>query len=139
MELWTKLLADPSRAQDSARRAEDEGWDGATFTDSQNYLGEVYVVLTAAALATTTLRLATGVTNPLTRHPSVTAAAAAALASGDGEARRLNAASSVVASPSSSTSIVEVSSLNSRLHAPRPVTDFSVRTRSSGSVSRCLR
>ena len=35
--------------------------------------------------------------------------------------------------------MAELSSLNSRLHAPRPVTDFSDRIRSSGSVRRCGR
>ena len=47
--------------------------------------------------------------------------------------------SSVVGSPSRSTSIADTSSSNSRSHALRPVTDFSVSTTSSGSVSRCGR
>ena len=39
----------------------------------------------------------------------------------------------------SSTSIAEVSSSNSRVHAPAPVSDFSERIFSSGSESRCSR
>jgi hypothetical protein len=58
----------------------------------------------------------------------VIAAAAAARASADGDRRRLRPASSVVVSPSRTTSIVEVSSWNSRDHASAPLTDFSVRS-----------
>ena len=60
-----------------ARRAEDEGWDGIGFVDSQNLAADPFVELALAAQATTTLRLATAVTNPLTRHPAAMAAAAA--------------------------------------------------------------
>jgi hypothetical protein len=72
----------------------------------------------------------------------VMAAAEAARTSGSGDAMRLSAASSVAGWPSSSTSMAEVCSLNSRLHAARPLTDFSERIFSSGSESRngrCLR
>jgi 5,10-methylenetetrahydromethanopterin reductase len=47
------------------------------MVDSQNLAGDPYVALALAARATSTLRLATGVTNPVTRHPAVTAAAIA--------------------------------------------------------------
>jgi 5,10-methylenetetrahydromethanopterin reductase len=47
-------------------------------------MAEVYVCLTAIALQTRTLRLGPGVTNPITRHPAVTAAACAALQSVSG-------------------------------------------------------
>jgi len=58
-----------------ARRAEDEGWDGIGLGDSQNLAADVYAELTLAATATSRLGLSTAVTNPLTRHPAVTAAA----------------------------------------------------------------
>ncbi len=49
------------------------------LVDSQNLAGDTYVALTACALATSTLKLATGVTNPFTRHPAATAAAIASV------------------------------------------------------------
>ncbi|MDQ3876094.1 MAG: LLM class flavin-dependent oxidoreductase [Actinomycetota bacterium] len=62
-----------------AAEAEAEGWDGILLADSQNLQAEVFVELALAARATDRLRLGTGVTNPLTRHPAVTASAAATL------------------------------------------------------------
>jgi 5,10-methylenetetrahydromethanopterin reductase len=47
--------------------------------DSQNLAGDPYVGLALAAGASERLRLGTGVTNPATRHPVATAAAAASL------------------------------------------------------------
>jgi 5,10-methylenetetrahydromethanopterin reductase len=47
--------------------------------DAQSSDGDCYVSLAAAAMATTTLKLGTGVTNPVTRHPAVTASAIASL------------------------------------------------------------
>ena len=47
--------------------------------DSQLAMKDVYVGLALAALHTRTALLGTGVTNPLTRHPTVTAAAIAAI------------------------------------------------------------
>jgi 5,10-methylenetetrahydromethanopterin reductase len=58
---------------------EAAGYDGLLLVDSQNLAGDTYVALTAAALATSTLQLATGVTNPLTRHPASTASAIASV------------------------------------------------------------
>ena len=58
----------------AARQAEAEGWSGATLGDSQNMSGDTYVALGTAVAATSTIQLATGVTNPCTRHPAVTAA-----------------------------------------------------------------
>lgn len=62
-----------------AQRAEELGYDGITFVDSQNRASDCYVALTVAAHATTTLKLGTGVTNSYTRHPAVTASAIAAI------------------------------------------------------------
>ena len=58
---------------------EAAGYDGLLLVDSQNLAGDTYVALTAAALATSTIKLATGVTNPFTRHPAATASAIASV------------------------------------------------------------
>ena len=62
-----------------ARLYEEAGFDGLLFFDTQNLAPEVYVSLTAAANVTRTLKLGTGVTNPMTRHAAVTASAMATL------------------------------------------------------------
>ena len=49
------------------------------LADSENLVGDPYVELTLASRATERLRLGPAVTNPLTRHPAVTAAAIAPL------------------------------------------------------------
>lgn len=59
--------------------AEDNGFDGILFADTQNLAGDVYSELALVAKATSKLKLGTGVTNPVTRHPSVTATAIATL------------------------------------------------------------
>ena len=58
-------------------RAERQGFDGITFTDSQNLVGAPYVAVALAANATERLRFATGVTNAYTRHPAALANVAA--------------------------------------------------------------
>jgi 5,10-methylenetetrahydromethanopterin reductase len=60
-----------------AQRAESIGWDGVTFTDSQNLVGDPFVAVALAAAATEQLRFATGVTNAFTRHPAALANVAA--------------------------------------------------------------
>jgi 5,10-methylenetetrahydromethanopterin reductase len=75
LEFWTHARTLPRLVAPAARRAEAEGWTGVTLGDSQNMSGDPYVAFGTVAAATTTLRLATGVTNPYTRHPAVTAAA----------------------------------------------------------------
>jgi 5,10-methylenetetrahydromethanopterin reductase len=60
-----------------AERAEQLGWDGITFTDSQNLVGDPFVAVALAAAATARLRFATGVTNSYTRHPAALANVAA--------------------------------------------------------------
>jgi 5,10-methylenetetrahydromethanopterin reductase len=59
--------------------AEGDGWDGLALTDSQNLAGDVFSGLTVAAQATSNLMLATGATNPATRHPAVLASAIATI------------------------------------------------------------
>ena len=60
-----------------AQRAESLGWDGITFTDSQNLVGDPFVGVALGAAATERLQFATGVTNAFTRHPAALANVAA--------------------------------------------------------------
>jgi 5,10-methylenetetrahydromethanopterin reductase len=77
VEVWTMGVGLPGMAARQAERAEAAGFDGIAMVDSQNLAGDPYVALTVAAHATDRLKLATGVTNPVTRHPAATAAAIA--------------------------------------------------------------
>jgi 5,10-methylenetetrahydromethanopterin reductase len=79
MELGTILAPWPGRTARQAERVERLGYSTALFTDSQNLAPDVWGQLTAAATATTTLKVGTGVTNSVTRDPAVTASAALAL------------------------------------------------------------
>jgi 5,10-methylenetetrahydromethanopterin reductase len=79
VELWTAGAGVPGFGIRQAVRAEEEGWDGIGFVDSQNLVGDPFIELALAATATTTIRLGTAVTNPLTRHPAAMAAAAATI------------------------------------------------------------
>ena len=79
LDLYTLTVAAPRRAADFAQRAEAAGWAGMAVVDSQNLSGDAYVALTMAATRTETLGLATAVTNPITRHPAVTASAIASV------------------------------------------------------------
>ncbi len=83
MEIFSQTVARPNSGP-IARQAEQQGWDGLSFVDSQNLSGDVYVALTTAAVATNSLKLSTGVTNPVTRHPAVTAGAIASVQSVSG-------------------------------------------------------
>ncbi len=60
-----------------AQLAESQGWDGITFVDSQNLVGDPFVAFALAAQATERLKFATGVTNAYTRHPAALATVAA--------------------------------------------------------------
>ena len=52
---------------------EDLGFDDLWITDSSLHAGDCYVYATLALQVTTQLRVGTAVTNPLTRHPAITA------------------------------------------------------------------
>jgi 5,10-methylenetetrahydromethanopterin reductase len=78
-QLWTLTTSSTRRIARAARRAEKAGWYGLAVVDSQNLSGDAYVALSLAAAATRRIGLATGVTNPVTRHPAVTAAAIASV------------------------------------------------------------
>lgn len=78
-EVWTTGIAWPGAVERAAARAEVAGFDGLAVVDSQNLAGDPWVGLALAARETERLRLGTAVTNPVTRHPAVTAAAAVTL------------------------------------------------------------
>ncbi len=65
-----------ARMVELARLGEALGYHGLWFGDSHLIWREVYVTMGAAARATTRATLGTAVTNPLTRHVTVTASAA---------------------------------------------------------------
>src|ERR1700716_3526131 len=67
---WAKL----------AGELEEEGVGRIWLVDSQLAMKDVYAGLLLAAQSTRRAQLGPGVTNPLTRHPTVTASAMAALA-----------------------------------------------------------
>jgi 5,10-methylenetetrahydromethanopterin reductase len=77
IELHQYLEADSILAE--IRLAEQLGYDAVWLGDSQMIWRELYVLLGAAANATSHILLGTGVTNPITRLPSVTASAAVTL------------------------------------------------------------
>ena len=70
------MPAIPGRAVDAGAAAEAAGWDGLGTVDSQNLSGDPYVFLALAATGSERLGVATSVTNPVTRHPAVTATSA---------------------------------------------------------------
>jgi 5,10-methylenetetrahydromethanopterin reductase len=78
-ELWLHTFAVPRRVAEVAHRAEELGFAGLLLADSQNVTADIWVELALASRVTSKLRLGPGVTNPLTRHPAVTASAAATL------------------------------------------------------------
>jgi 5,10-methylenetetrahydromethanopterin reductase len=62
-----------------AKLSEELGFSHVWIGDSHLIWREAYVNMAAAALSTNKVKLGTGVTNPLTRHPSVVASAYATL------------------------------------------------------------
>jgi 5,10-methylenetetrahydromethanopterin reductase len=79
-EIWT--IATNPTVRDIARNAEfaeGNGFDGLFTSDTQSIHMECWVALTAAACATSSIGLGTGLTNVATRNVAITAAAAATL------------------------------------------------------------
>ena len=77
LALWgTEPVA---RLASHARLAEELGFDSVWVIDSQLLCREVYLTLAAIAAATTRIKFGTGVTQPTTRHSSVTASSMATL------------------------------------------------------------
>lgn len=73
MELWATRIPETGTVERQAERAEQAGWDGITFTDSQNLVGDPFVAVALASRVTERLRFATAVTNAFTRHPAALA------------------------------------------------------------------
>lgn len=78
-EWW--ILGWPTARQSSllAKQCEAAGWDGLLFADTQCLAHDSYVQLAMCVARTERIKLGTGVTNPVTRDPAVTAAAIATL------------------------------------------------------------
>jgi 5,10-methylenetetrahydromethanopterin reductase len=66
-------------AREYARFLEDSEFTGLWMSDSHQLYTDSYATLAACAMETETLGLYTGVTNPISRHPSVTANAIATI------------------------------------------------------------
>src|SRR5215207_5744705 len=79
VKFWLGTFPLPGRVRALAEMTEAHGWDGLALTDSQNLGGDVFAALAIAAHATRRITLATGATNPATRHPAVLASALATL------------------------------------------------------------
>lgn len=64
---------EPTEWVELVRWIESLGFDDLWITDSSLHAGDCYVYATLALSATSTLQVGTAVTNPLTRHPAITA------------------------------------------------------------------
>jgi 5,10-methylenetetrahydromethanopterin reductase len=81
IEFWAPMgSVPPQLIGQRARQFEDDGWDGMKVFDTQCLHAESTVMMTAAAIATESLRLSISTSNPVTRHPSVAASAIMAIA-----------------------------------------------------------
>ena len=67
MQFWATRTPETGTIETQATRAEAAGWDGITFTDSQNLIGDPFVAVALAGRATEHLRFGTGVANLFTR------------------------------------------------------------------------
>lgn len=76
-EIWRHAFPVAGTGADTGREVEAQGFDGLAMAESQNLVGDPYVALALAAKVTKRIRLATGNTNPITRHPAVTASSIA--------------------------------------------------------------
>lgn len=77
--MWTFANPDVGLIMEHARKVEQAGWDGLSIADVQSVSGDMYVAMTLAAMATERIKIGSDVTNPLTRHPVVTAGAIASV------------------------------------------------------------
>lgn len=68
-----RSIHEPETMADLAKLAEDNGFDYVYISDSQALWRDVYVNLALIADRTERIRMGPGVTNPVTRHPMVTA------------------------------------------------------------------
>jgi 5,10-methylenetetrahydromethanopterin reductase len=79
LEVWSLGVSIPRWSAAQATVVEDLGFDGMTFSDSQNISADPYVTMMAVAAVTSTLKLQPSVTNPVTRDAAVTACAIASV------------------------------------------------------------
>ena len=68
-----------SRTAELARAVDDQGFEALWYIDFQLGMKDVYAAMNLAALSTENVLIGAGVTNLVTRHPTVTANATAAL------------------------------------------------------------
>lgn len=81
MKIGAQFLAEDFGAcMESVQVAEEAGYAHAWFVDSQILWQDCYVYMAQALARTKTIVLGTAVSNPLTRHPTVTASVNATLA-----------------------------------------------------------
>jgi 5,10-methylenetetrahydromethanopterin reductase len=73
------MFPSPTGSADMARMAEQLGFHSLVFADTQCLTPEVWSQLMLVATATERIEIGTGVTNPVSRDPSVTASAALGL------------------------------------------------------------
>jgi 5,10-methylenetetrahydromethanopterin reductase len=71
---------EPAEFVELVRWIEELGYDDLWITDSSLHAGDCYIYATLALTASSRLRVGTAVTNPLTRHPAITANAFRTLA-----------------------------------------------------------
>jgi 5,10-methylenetetrahydromethanopterin reductase len=79
MQMGLLMFPSPAGSADMARMAEQLGFHSLVFADTQCLTPEVWSQLMLAATATQRIEIGTGVTNPVSRDPSVTASAALGL------------------------------------------------------------
>jgi 5,10-methylenetetrahydromethanopterin reductase len=80
-QFWLPLVyVAPQDIAGRAGQAEADGWDGVKLADTQCLHGDPFVMMTAAALATSTLQFSISASNPMTRHPAVAASAITSVA-----------------------------------------------------------
>lgn len=79
MEVWIHQFSFAGKTAAAARQIEEWGFDGMLLADSQDLNADIWVELGLASAATENLKLGPGVTNLVTRHPTVTASAASTL------------------------------------------------------------
>ena len=75
IDLRVPPCAPGNEVADFVRQCEDAGFDGVGILDSQMLERDVFVSMALAAQATSRIRVASAVTNPVTRHISVLASA----------------------------------------------------------------
>ena len=80
VEFWTMGAGVPTSDDPAvfdgvqmAVQAEQMGYDGIVWVDSQNLAPDCYISMALAAHATSRIQLGTGVTNSYTRHAAITA------------------------------------------------------------------